>query len=74
MYYPIFDFSQLLHGFASNVVWMLFGWTPTKIVKIGVLPLYVIELWVIFAILNQFFYKSTDQKSFIFALESPQGT
>ena len=36
-----------LHGFASNFVWMSLGWTPTKFVKIGVLPLFFIKLWVI---------------------------
>ena len=29
-----------LHGFASNFVWMFLRWTPTKFVKIGVLPLF----------------------------------
>ena len=36
-----------LHRFASNFVWMFLGWTPTKFVKIGVLPLFFMELWVI---------------------------
>ena len=36
-----------LHGFASNFVWMFFGWTPTEFVKIRVLPLFLMELWVI---------------------------
>ena len=36
-----------MHGFASNFVWMFLGWTPTKFVKIGVLPLFFMELWVI---------------------------
>ena len=36
-----------LHGFDSHFVWMFLGWTPTKFVKIGVLPLFVMELWVI---------------------------
>ena len=36
-----------LHGFASNFVWMFLGWTPTKCVKIRVLPLFFMELWVI---------------------------
>ena len=36
-----------LHGFASNFVWMFLEWTPTKFVKIGVLPLFFMELWVI---------------------------
>ena len=66
-----------LHGFASNFVWMFLGWTPTKIVKIGVLPLFFMELWVILCnfwpILRKYFYKTTDQKSFIFGLKSPQG-
>ena len=38
-----------LHGFASNVVWMCLWWTPTKFVKIRVLPLFFMELWVICA-------------------------
>ena len=36
-----FSFStplKPLHGFASNFVWMFLGWTPTKYVKIVVLP------------------------------------
>ena len=32
-----------LHGFASNVVLMFVGWTPTKCVKSGVLPLFFME-------------------------------
>ena len=36
-----------LHTFASNFVRMFLGWTPTNCVKIGVLPLFFIELWVI---------------------------
>ena len=36
-----------LHGFASNFVWMFLGWTPTTFDKIGVLPLFFMELWVI---------------------------
>ena len=45
-----FSFStslKPLHGFASNFVWMFLGWTPTKVVKIGELPLFFMELWVI---------------------------
>ena len=45
-----FSFStslKPLHGFASNFVWMFLGWTPTKFAKIGVLPLFFMELWVI---------------------------
>ena len=30
-----------LHGFASNFVWLFLGWTPTKFVKIGSLPLFL---------------------------------
>ena len=36
-----------LHGFTSIFVWMFLGWTPTKFVKIRVLPLFSEELWVI---------------------------
>ena len=45
-----FSFStslKPLHGFASNFVWMFLGWAPTKFDKIGVLPLFFMELWVI---------------------------
>ena len=46
-----FSFStsslKTLHGFASNYVWMFLSWTPTKFVKIKVLPLFFMELWVI---------------------------
>ena len=38
---------EQLHGFASNFVWMFLGWTPTKFVKIGVLPLFFMEFLVI---------------------------
>ena len=47
----LFSFStsplKPLHGFASNFVWLFLGWTHTKFVKIGVLPLFFMELWVI---------------------------
>ena len=47
----LFSFStsslELLHRFSSNFVWMYHWWTPTKVVKIGVLSLFVMELWVI---------------------------
>ena len=36
-----------LHRFTSNFVLMFLKWAPTKIVKIGVLPLFFMELWVI---------------------------
>ena len=66
-----------LHGFASKFVWMFLGWTPTMFVKIGVLPLFFMELWVILCnflpILKKIFYKTIDQKSSIFGLESPKG-
>ena len=71
------SFLEPLHVFASNFVWMLLVWIPTKFVKIGVLPLFFMELWVILCnlwlILKKIFYKITDQKSFIFGFESPQG-
>ena len=67
---------ELLHGFASNCLLMFLGWTPTKFVKIRVLLLFFMELWVIlynfWPILKK--SKTTNQKSFIFGLESPQGT
>ena len=42
------SFLEPLHGFDSNFVWMFLGWTPTKFVKIWVLPLFFMKLWVIF--------------------------
>ena len=36
-----------LQRFASNFVWMFLGWTPTKLIKIGGLPRFFMELWVI---------------------------
>ena len=41
------SFLEPLHGFASNFVWMFLWWTPTKFLKIGVLPIFFMELWVI---------------------------
>ena len=38
---------ELLHIFASKFVWKFLGWIPTKFVKIGVLPLFFMELWVV---------------------------
>ena len=35
------------HKFASNFVRMFLGWTPTKFVKVGLLPIFFMELWVI---------------------------
>ena len=42
---PLLTSIEPLHGFASNFVWMFLWWTPTKYVKIGVLPLFFMELW-----------------------------
>ena len=44
---PLLTSLEPLQGFASNFVWMFLGWTPTNFVKIGVLPLFFMELWVI---------------------------
>ena len=43
---PFLTSLEWLHGFDSNFVWMFLGWTP-KFVKIGVHPLFFMELWVI---------------------------
>ena len=73
------SFLEPLHRFDSDFVWMFIGWTPTKFVKIGVLPLFFhgimgkfVQFWA--NSYKFFFYKTTDQKSFIFGLENPQGT
>ena len=44
---PFLTSLELLHGFASNFVWMFPGWNPDKFIKIGVLPLLFMKLWVI---------------------------
>ena len=44
---PLLTSLEPRHRFASNLVWMFLGWTPTKFVKIGVLPPFFMELWVI---------------------------
>ena len=41
------SYLKPLHGFVSNFVWVFLGWSPTKFVKIVVLPLFFMELWVI---------------------------
>ena len=33
-----------LHGLASNFVWMFLAWTTAKFVKIGMLPVFFMEL------------------------------
>ena len=76
---PLLTYSiEPLHRFDSDVVWMFLGLTPTKFVKTGVLLIFFMELWVILCIfwpiLKKIFYKTTDQKSFIFGLKIPQGT
>ena len=48
-----------MHGFASNFVWMFLGWTPTKFVKIRVLPLFSMELRIILYNLWQILKKSS---------------
>ena len=47
-------FHGIMHGFASNFLWMFPGWTPTKFDKIGVLPLFSMELWKFWAIFGKF--------------------
>ena len=65
---PFLTYSLILiHGFASNFVWMFLGLTPTKLLKSGMLPLFLMELGVIlcnFSISSIFFSETTDQKSF----------
>ena len=38
MLYPFLTSLETLHGFISNFVLMFLRWTPTKFVKIGLLP------------------------------------
>ena len=73
MLYPIFDFfSEPLHDFGSNFVWMFLGWTPTKFVKTRVLPLFSMELWVNLCNFCPILKKTSSIKLFIFVLERPQ--
>ena len=44
---PFLTSLKLMHGFASNFVLMFLGWTPTNFDKIGVLPIFLMGLWVI---------------------------
>ena len=44
---PLLTSLEPLHDFTLNFVWMFLGWTPTKFVKIGMLPQFFMELWVI---------------------------
>ena len=44
---PILSSFKPKHRFTSNFMWMFPGRVPTKIFKIGVLPLFSMELWVI---------------------------
>ena len=34
-----------LHGFASNLVWMFLGWTPTKFIKITDQKSFIYLVW-----------------------------
>ena len=67
-----------LHRFASNFVWMFLRWTPTKFVKIGLLPLFFIELWVILRNFWPILKKSfsikplTRNHSYIWFVKSPK--
>ena len=57
---PFFISSlEPLHGFASYFVWMFLGGTPTKFVKIRVLPKFFMELWVILCNFWSIFKKSS---------------
>ena len=55
---------------------MFSGWTPTKFIKATLIFHGIMGNFVEFLAnsLQIFFYKTTDQKSLIFGLESPQGT
>ena len=51
---PFLTSLEPLHGFASFFVLMFLRWTPTKFVKIEVLPLFFMELCVICELFGQF--------------------
>ena len=69
---------ELLLRFASNNVWMFLGWTPTKFVKIVVLPVFFMELWVILCnfwpILKKIcFYKTLTRNNSYLVWRVPMG-
>ena len=41
---PLLTSLEPLHRFDSNSVWIFLGWTPTKFIKIGVLPLFLYRI------------------------------
>ena len=47
---PFVTSSLKTHRFASNFVWMFLGWTPTRLDKIRVLPLFRMKLLLILCI------------------------
>ena len=42
---PLLTSLEPLHGFASNLVWMFLGWTPTKFVKITDQKSFIYLVW-----------------------------
>ena len=66
-----------LHEFASNFVGMFLGWTPTNFVKIGVLPLFLMELLVILCnfwpIIKKYCIKPLTRNHSYFVLGVPRG-
>ena len=65
----LFTFStsspKPLNGFASNLVYLFLGQTPTKFVKIGALPLFLKELWVILCNFWPILKKSSSHKPLV---------
>ena len=70
-YIPILTSFKPKHRFTSNFMWMFPGRAPTKIVKIGVQPIFfygIMDKFVQYLVNSYkfFFYETTDQKSFIY--------
>ena len=42
---PLLTSLEQLRGFASNLVWMFLGWTPTKFVKITDQKSFIYLVW-----------------------------
>ena len=68
-----------LHEITSIFVWMFLGLTPTKFVKIQMLPIFLMELLVILCSYSKFLkkthlHKTTDKKSSILGFVNPQKT
>ena len=75
LYHFLTSYIKLLHRSASNFEWMFLPSTPTMFVRIITIFHGIMCIFMQFSAIKKiFFSKTTCQKSFIFSLESPDGT